>query len=106
MRPLSGRASDYLLMPDGTRLSPYRLTTAIENVSGLLQYQFYQKDAQAVTVRAVAREENRTAVARDLEKILSGILGSAMHVSIEYCETIQSEENGKSKVVKSEVASC
>ena len=105
MRPVSGRASDYLLLPDGTQLSPYRLTTAIENIDGLLQYQIYQNDKHAVSVRAVARPEHRAAVSRRLEEILRPILGP-MRVAVEFQDAIQTEENGKSKVIKCEVPSC
>ena len=53
MQPLAGRASDYIILRNGTRLSPFLLTTAIEKTRGLLQYQIVQKTASDLCLHVI-----------------------------------------------------
>jgi phenylacetate-CoA ligase len=103
MIPVAGRSSDFIITPAGEKVSPYRLTTAIENINGLLQYQFIQEDAGSITVKVIMAghmDQNKK------EEIINTVRASGigpMHVRVQLCSNIEIEENGKYKVVKSRV---
>lgn len=99
MRPCAGRASDDLVLPDGRRVSPYAVTTAIEHVSGLRQYQVVQDSPQRLTVRIIAGAEVQLRVGAEIQRILNDVLGAALEIRIEVRPRIDPEENGKFKVI-------
>ena len=51
--PLGGRSSDYIILPSLEQISPYLITTNIEHVDGLIQYQIDQHSAIDIVARTV-----------------------------------------------------
>jgi phenylacetate-CoA ligase len=51
---VSGREADSLELPDGTTRSPYQLTTAVERIAGLAQYQIVQLERDLLRVNVVS----------------------------------------------------
>jgi len=106
MRPVSGRASDYISLPNGDQVSPYLFTTSIEHVNGLLKYQIIQTGKRSIVVKVIlgnhlAGESDRSAPAvTRIREILTDVTSGLMDIEIEKCRTIEMEENGKCKVVK------
>jgi phenylacetate-CoA ligase len=100
MRPLAGRSSDYVKLPDGTILSPYLFTTSIEKTSGLLQYQIVQDNETDLRLRVIFNDTNFDRGSRAIKQILQKVTGGVMNIKIERCEKIEVEINGKYKVVK------
>lgn len=108
MKPLGGRSSDYLELPNGETISPYRVTTEIENIAGLLQYQLIQQSPNRIAVRTVWRETpDPPAFDRVEQAIRQALVQSAVEsdmpdisINVERCARIDNEENGKFKVVK------
>ncbi len=103
MRPVAGRDSEYILLPDGERLSPYLLTTAIEKVSGLLKYQIIQKDEKKILVKVVIEADVYDISLRQIEGNLQKVVKNALEVVIEVCDRIGIGDNGKFKVIKNEM---
>lgn len=108
MKPAGGRASDYLVLPNGEQISPYLLTTSIEHVDGLLKYQIVQTDKNSIVVNLVLDEryngsdfQNEQTMAQILD-ILTNATSDSFHIKIKKCRTIKIEENGKCKVVKNQ----
>jgi phenylacetate-CoA ligase len=101
MRPVAGRASEYVLLPDGTQLSPYLFTTSIERCRGLLQYQFIQMNKNGLLVKIILDEGAGETVVSEIEAIVKGITKGTMSITVEKTRHISIEENGKFKVVKS-----
>lgn len=100
MQPMAGRASEYIRLPNGERLSPYLLTTSIEKCKGLLQYQFIQTSRSDLTVNVIMEDKNNTAIFEEIKKITTEITKGMMRVSIQEHQEISVEENGKFRVVK------
>ena len=106
MRPVSGRASDYISLPNGDQVSPYLFTTSIEHVNGLLKYQIIQTGKRSIVVKVIlgnhlAGESDWSAPAvTRIREILTDVTSGLMDIEIEKCRTIEMEENGKCKVVK------
>lgn len=96
-----GREAEFLHLPDGRRLSPYRLTTAIETTPGLIQYQFVQHRDLALELRVVfARSRDRLdASLETLRERLQAVLGSHVDVPISPVDSIERTARGKHQVV-------
>jgi phenylacetate-CoA ligase len=99
-RPLGGRASDNLQLPDGSELSPYSLTTAVEHTPGLIQYQLEQTKPSELLIHALWREAPAEDVIAELTKTIASIVGAGVDVQVRSVEQLDIEENGKFKVVK------
>ncbi len=100
IKPLGGRASDYIQTPSGEMLSPFRFTTEIEYLDGLIHYQLLQHAPDQLSVHTVWRNEPQLA---EVEAIIGRALGEharAMTLRAEAVESIANEANGKFKVVK------
>ncbi|RJP84779.1 MAG: phenylacetate--CoA ligase family protein [Desulfobacteraceae bacterium] len=100
MLPVGGRASEYILLPDGERISPYRFTTAIEKFKGLLQYQLIQESETDLFVNVIIDSNVGNETCRNIEETIINITRGQMRVIVRKTERILPEENGKFKVVK------
>ena len=56
MRPTWGRSVDYLALADGTVITPYDMTCAIEHLPGMLRYQIVQRAIDRVEVLVLPGE--------------------------------------------------
>lgn len=99
MQPVSGRSSEYILLPDGRQMSPYLLTTSIEKFPGLLQYQFVQETKNDLLVKVVLDDGHKTNLS-DIQKIVREAINGSMNIDVEQTPMIFAEENGKFVVVK------
>lgn len=108
IKPLGGRSSDYLEMEGGIALSPFRFTTEIEYLPGLLQYQVVQRSLQEIDVRTRWQSEPASDSMQKVESIIrealvqgsSEELAKKVQINVEACNSIANEENGKFKVIK------
>lgn len=108
LKPLGGRSSDYLELPNGMQLSPFRFTTEIEYLFGLLQYQVVQLHPGEVLVKTVWITQPSTEVTEKVASIIRDAiadgsdneLSKTIKIDVEVCDQISNEENGKFKVVK------
>lgn len=76
IRQVEGRSAAMLRTRDGALISPYIITNAIEEVSGLAQYQVVQKQVGMLEVRVVAetnapRNRIENGVKRALESVIT-----------------------------------
>jgi phenylacetate-CoA ligase len=101
MQPVAGRASEYILLPDGQQVSPYLFTTSIERCKGLLQYQFVQTAQRDLVVKVILDEGAGPEIVFKIEAIVKSITKGSMNIKVEQAQKISVEENGKFKVVKS-----
>ena len=102
MIPVLGRAVDYVRLPDGSRVSPYSLTCAVETVPGMRQYQIVQETRGGVTVRVVPGDEFGEAGRKAIQDLLGPILPGAA-LNVEVVREIPREPSGKFRVVRSDV---
>jgi phenylacetate-CoA ligase len=103
MRPLNGRASEYIRLPSGHHLSPFQFTTAIEKTQGLLQYQIIQERTDAIRVKTIFEKGWFTQGSNLIRSILREVTENTMSITVDECEKIRIEENGKFRVVKNEM---
>ncbi len=100
---LEGREVELLELPDGRHLSPYILTTAVEDVAGLRQYQFVQTASDRLEMRFVALDGQFVDQAQ-IDRRLSRLLGGQLRVRVLRVPTIPRTPGGKRKVFVREPA--
>jgi phenylacetate-CoA ligase len=104
IRPVAGRASEYIILPNGEKIPPYLLTSSIEKCSGLLQYQIVQKTATEIVIEAVPGIDAGEDLLQMLRKKMNRATKGMMNVSVKLTGRIENEDNGKFRVVKNEFA--
>jgi len=100
MQPMAGRASEYIRLPNGEKLSPFMLTTAIEKSEGLIQYQFIQETPTVLTLNVILDNRSGKDLVPKVKALTTEVTKGMMQISIKECQKILIEENGKFKVVK------
>jgi len=103
MAPTQGRNVDYFILPNGTYISPYKMTCAIEKVDGMKQYQIRQESKENIVVSVVPqnsfRDCNTCEIISALENILPGL-----NIEVRKVDHIEKEKSGKYKIVVSDVS--
>ena len=78
MRPTWGRCADYFVLANGTTVTPYDLTCAIEHLPGLARYQIVQRSPSRVEVlvepgAGFSSRRCGTAIQSALRSVLHGL---------------------------------
>ena len=100
MKPVSGRTTEYIELPNGERISQFRLTTAVEHVPGLLKYQIIQSASEQLLVKVILEPRYNADSMMQVERIIRDITLEYMAISVERCQNIYDDKLGKYKVVK------
>ncbi|CAN5347527.1 phenylacetate--CoA ligase family protein [soil metagenome] len=98
---LAGRRAEYLELADGRRISPYLLTTSIENVAGLRQYQIVQHTGHALELRVIflPTHRERATSRAELEQTLKRLVGPETPVRVSEVDVIARTPAGKHQIV-------
>jgi phenylacetate-CoA ligase len=97
---VTGREVDVLELDGGRRLSPYALTSALEQVEGMLRYQVSQLDTGRLRVRAhTTGAGEREATASDIRAAIRAAAGP-IAVDVEFVERFETGPRGKFHVVQ------
>lgn len=96
---VGGRLEDCIVLPSGRRLSPHAITSTVEDVPGIRQFQVVQDERSSIKVRVVAGPAELDD--GGLRAAVQSALGTQLHVIIERVESLPREPNGKFRAVKS-----
>ena len=102
MHPTAGRSVSYFELPDGTSVSPYAMTHALEQVRGLRQFQIIQMATDRVTVKIVGDPGHEPTLCTEIRARLSEVL-PGVEIGAQQVERIESDRSGKFRVVYSRV---
>lgn len=98
-----GRVDDYLVLPNGTTISP-RNINVLENVPGILQYQTIQEKLDRFVVKVVKGAGfGEESINQIKEIIKAGCLGENVTVDVKIVDKIPKEGTGKLRTVISKV---
>ena len=98
---MSGREADLLELSDGSTLSPYLLTMALEPINGLAQYQVVQVERDLVRVSVVAeRGRDASALARAVVAALQHALPAGVRVETTLVDRLTRGARAKVRVVQ------
>ncbi|MBA3562728.1 MAG: phenylacetate--CoA ligase family protein [Gammaproteobacteria bacterium] len=98
---IAGRRVEHLELADGRRISPYLLTTRIETVAGLRQYQLVQHAGHVLELRVMfmPSHSERAASIDELSRILAELVGPQTGIRVTQVESIMRTAAGKHQVV-------
>jgi hypothetical protein len=98
---VSGREADVLELPDGSTCSPYLLTTALEQIPGLLQYQVTQAECDLLRVTTVTGDgQAPDALARAVRVALASELPPYIRIEVSFVDRLPRGGRSKLRVVQ------
>lgn len=100
---VQGRTTDFLVMPDGRRVSGPALTLVVSDMADIRQVQFVQRDAHSVVLRIVPGRNYGSETRAELRRRLGPYLDSGTILAIEETNRIASEVSGKYRFVINEM---
>jgi len=87
-----GRTVDSLLLPDGRRISPYRVTLAVEAVDGVTQYRVTQRADLSLECTVWVASGAGPAVIASVERRLRSLLDEAVPVTVHAGSTAEAAQ--------------
>ena len=97
---VEGRVADYLHLPDHGVVSPYELTTAIEEHPEVLQYKVIQVATDALRIDVVLRRGVDGSVLSRIRRDVSECVRSRIAVEVAAVDAIPQEPSGKRRAVE------
>lgn len=95
IKTLEGRISDSIVTPDGGLISPYLLIDAIEEITGIYQFQIVQSSKNSLKIRIIhdiSSRSNQANVQTSVHDALKKVVPS-MCIEVDFVTTISSENN-------------
>ena len=102
MRPTLGRCVDYFVLADGTTITPYDLTCAIEHLPGLARYQIIQRSSTLVEVLVQPGHGYEPSVGTAIRSALQAVLHGLIP-EVRLVDRLAPEPSGKFRIVRSEL---
>jgi phenylacetate-CoA ligase len=96
---ITGRETEYLTFPGGRRVSPYRLTTAIETCVDIKKYQIIQLAPDRIEVQVIVAQRRPAALDR-LHSTMQEVLGKPVDVKLKVVDRIDRTPAGKYQIVR------
>jgi phenylacetate-CoA ligase len=102
LEDLQGRITDFLILPDGRKISGPSLTLVVSDMPDVRQVQFVQKSRDTVTLRVVRGNGYGPETAAEIQRRLSLYLQGVARMEIEEVESLPSMASGKYRFVVNE----
>lgn len=102
---VQGRTTDFLLLPDGRRISGPALTLVVADMADVRQVQFVQSAPDSITLRVMAGTGYGPDTASELRRRMGLYLGNQVNLKVEQTDSITSELSGKYRFVVNPYAS-
>jgi len=97
---ISGRSLDFLALPDGRRVAPYRIDLVLDEIAGLLQYRLIQQEDMSIDlhVELGGQDNSRTQeqIRSELEPVFDRLVPLRIHVHAQLPQT-----GGKLRLIQS-----
>ncbi len=100
---VQGRVTDFLILPDGRRISGPALTLVVADMSEVRQVQFVQPSLYSIILRVVPGSGYGVQTGQELRKRLSHYLDRSVTLSVTEVERIATEASGKHRFVISDL---
>lgn len=100
---VQGRSVDTIQLRNGLKVTPYRLTCAMEEVMGLNRYQILQIDIDRFTVKMDAQRCDGHQCEERIRSVMTSVLGKDIDITIEQMDKGLFEPGRKFSVVNSKI---
>jgi len=98
---VEGRIADVIQKKNGVKISPYRLTCALETVAGLKTYQVIQKNLDSILVKFVPVPFEKGVKEEQIRHTVETVLGGDIHILIKKATELAVIPGRKFRVVES-----
>jgi phenylacetate-CoA ligase len=98
---VEGRVVDTIKLRSGETFSPYSFICQLETLEGLQRFHILQDTYEHITVSVQTTPGARARLEQDIRRIVYGIVGDRLDVTLQDLETSQVEGNGKFRAVQS-----
>jgi hypothetical protein len=88
-------------MKNGSKISPYRLTCALENVAGLKTYQVIQKNLDSIMVKFEPVPFEKGAKEEQIRHTVKKVIGDDIQILIEKTTNLVAIPGRKFRIVES-----
>jgi phenylacetate-CoA ligase len=92
IKMLAGRANDYIILPDGKKISPFFLTCEIEKFFGIAKYQVLQEARDKIKINIVKEEMFSEQAPFGLKRNIKRLLGEDIEVEIEFLDNTPKDD--------------
>ena len=99
-----GRSVDFIVLEDGTRISPYLVTCAIEDIPGIMRYQIIQESQKELTVNFIKSDGFSSETLNQIQTQCKGVVGDDVTIKPVVVESLAHDKSGKFRVVMSKLA--
>ena len=98
---IDGRAIDVILTPAGKKISPYRITTALEEVRSLRRYKITQYDLDSLHVAIETEDSDGGETTTRVKSALTAVLGPDVRIELECSDQLVPQGTRKFRPVES-----
>lgn len=106
MKKLTGRVNDYIILPNGKKISPFLLTCEIEKASGIIKYQVVQETVKIIKINILKDKRFFAQTLSELKRNIERLLGQDVEVKIVLVDNFPKDNRrGKFLTVMSRVNS-
>jgi phenylacetate-CoA ligase len=103
IRRFEGRQIDCVVLSDGTKVSPYRLTCAFEKLEDVTRFQICQEDSTHFTLLLETTAEEKTNLVKRATNCLSDVLSTELKISVQTVPKLEQRLGQKFRVVESKL---
>ena len=100
---IEGRMIDSIRISSDKSISPYRITLALENITGLGRYQIIQNDIDQFTIRIESNNADRTTMELCIRNALIPILDSNAQFMVRFEDSINPPPGKKFRVIENRI---
>ncbi len=97
---ISGREIEMIYTPKGEKISPFSINVMMKDVTGVIKFQFIQKDKDNYVMNVVPDFKSYNEI--EIKEIIHSILGSDAKVKIQQVESIPTLPSGKTAYIVNE----
>ncbi len=98
-----GRRIDTIIGRDGSEISPYKITLALQHVSGLKRFKVTQRSVTDILLEFEAEADQQSQVAQSARAIIVELLGTRLNIDIQFRRNLVPEGSRKFRSVESHV---
>jgi phenylacetate-CoA ligase len=100
-----GRTDDFVVLRDGTKISPHPLYHCIDHVIGISRWRITQDSLDRITVELTLDESQRAAICDTVKKNLTTLTKEQLEINISVVDSIPIDPSSKFRAVSSRFGS-
>lgn len=104
LEAIEGRATDFIVTPDGKTLHALALIYVLRDIEGIEQFKIIQETKDYLEIKIIRNGKFSLAGEKIIDDKIKKLLGNEVKIAFDYEDFIESEKSGKYRYVVSKVA--